>query len=219
MQTRLPYVPCVMCRAPSPHRCGGCGAAKYCSAACQKRHWPVHKAACQVDRAASGGRLAPGREAEVYAVDGNCLHGGPPPSEVAASPVFSTIMALCMPKPCYSPAAALLDLVRFCEAHPQAAADVRTRQVLVAMATDAFSDDEAATTRHIVALVAFLEGFAAEGGGAAFLAAVENAALPVAEQPPSVVAYHALLARAASRTGLISVLRERVTCRCLQPRR
>jgi len=29
-------------------KCVACGAAKYCSAACQKSHWPAHKAACKI---------------------------------------------------------------------------------------------------------------------------------------------------------------------------
>jgi len=134
---------------------------------------------------------------------------------VAASHILSTIVSLSMrtQTPGATADTVRREVVQYCRAHPTEAVDVRARQVLVAMATDAFSDDEAAIPRHFLRLVAILEGFAS--GGLAFLAAVESSA-PDSSLPPSVLAYRALLARTVSRAGLISVLRERVTCRCLQ---
>jgi len=37
---------CAMCTNPSTNNCTGCGAIRYCSTACQKADWPVHKLLC-----------------------------------------------------------------------------------------------------------------------------------------------------------------------------
>lgn len=37
---------CIRCNKPSEHRCGRCGRATYCSAACQRAHWALHKSSC-----------------------------------------------------------------------------------------------------------------------------------------------------------------------------
>ena len=38
---------CAVCGVPASTWCGGCGNVSYCSATCQKKNWPGHKAACQ----------------------------------------------------------------------------------------------------------------------------------------------------------------------------
>jgi hypothetical protein len=40
---------CANCGAAANERCGGCKAIKYCSAACQKKNWLVHKISCGKD--------------------------------------------------------------------------------------------------------------------------------------------------------------------------
>ena len=37
---------CLGCSAPSRHKCSQCTFARYCSEACQKEHWQVHKLCC-----------------------------------------------------------------------------------------------------------------------------------------------------------------------------
>ena len=37
---------CVVCSSPATQRCAGCYSVAYCSPACQKQDWPLHKAAC-----------------------------------------------------------------------------------------------------------------------------------------------------------------------------
>ena len=44
---------CAQCAAAgATKRCGECRGEAYCSAQCQRQHWPVHKAACFVVSAA-----------------------------------------------------------------------------------------------------------------------------------------------------------------------
>ena len=44
---------CARCGAAgATKRCGGCKGVMYCSAACQRRHWAAHKAACSAVSAA-----------------------------------------------------------------------------------------------------------------------------------------------------------------------
>lgn len=47
---------CSGCGRPAPHlkRCGACKQAQYCSAQCQRSHWPAHKAACRAHQASGG---------------------------------------------------------------------------------------------------------------------------------------------------------------------
>jgi hypothetical protein len=41
---------------PAPHACAGCGLARYCGPACQRVHWPLHRAQCLRWRQELGGR-------------------------------------------------------------------------------------------------------------------------------------------------------------------
>jgi hypothetical protein len=64
---------CAMCVKPLssglPARCSGCKAAYYCSAACQKKHWPEHKTLCKASSAgaSNGGAPAPETPAKATA--------------------------------------------------------------------------------------------------------------------------------------------------------
>jgi hypothetical protein len=53
----LPHRTCASCgkKALQMHRCSRCKAAFYCGAACQKRHWREHKAACEAACGAAAG--------------------------------------------------------------------------------------------------------------------------------------------------------------------
>ena len=44
---------CAVFAAPDDvfHKCGACHSAMYCGAACQRKHWPMHKIACKADAA------------------------------------------------------------------------------------------------------------------------------------------------------------------------
>jgi hypothetical protein len=55
----VPLRTCAACGQPDVQmlKCSRCKAAFYCGAACQKRHWREHKAACA---AASGGQAGGG---------------------------------------------------------------------------------------------------------------------------------------------------------------
>ena len=46
------------CDADGKLKCAACSTVKYCSPACQKAHWPNHKAACKAARTASSGVVA-----------------------------------------------------------------------------------------------------------------------------------------------------------------
>ena len=37
---------CAVCSSPATQRCAGCYSVAYCSPACQKQDWPLHKPAC-----------------------------------------------------------------------------------------------------------------------------------------------------------------------------
>ncbi len=37
---------CAVCGAAAADYCGGCRAVLYCTVACQRRHWPVHRLEC-----------------------------------------------------------------------------------------------------------------------------------------------------------------------------
>lgn len=49
---------CLVSRADGAvlHRCGACKVDFYCSRKCQKEAWPIHKARCQINKKAQGGR-------------------------------------------------------------------------------------------------------------------------------------------------------------------
>ena len=49
---------CSVCGGPGKKTCSRCKRQTYCSAACQKDHWPIHKATCRKPDAAKGGSLA-----------------------------------------------------------------------------------------------------------------------------------------------------------------
>ena len=58
------------CEGPAPagpalRRCGGCRTVRYCSGACQKAHWPQHKALCKVIVAAPPGGGLVGKRVEL----------------------------------------------------------------------------------------------------------------------------------------------------------
>ena len=38
---------CAVCSKPAPHHCSRCKVVGYCSKACQRQHWPTHKAGCK----------------------------------------------------------------------------------------------------------------------------------------------------------------------------
>ena len=46
------------CGLAASKKCSGCGTARYCSADCQKQHWPLHKRACKVIRASAAAAAA-----------------------------------------------------------------------------------------------------------------------------------------------------------------
>ena len=51
----IPYIPCAAaCGARGSKTCGACRQVRYCGAACQKKHWPDHKAACKAYRQRAG---------------------------------------------------------------------------------------------------------------------------------------------------------------------
>ena len=57
---------CHACGCDAPQlRCGACSAARYCTAACQRRHWPAHKLVCASlrQRAAAAAAVAAGAAA------------------------------------------------------------------------------------------------------------------------------------------------------------
>lgn len=45
-----PSTPCDVCNRPAEHRCARCGLKTYCSLACQRIHWPLHKSVCRAPR-------------------------------------------------------------------------------------------------------------------------------------------------------------------------
>ena len=65
---------CATCGDPSTTRCGKCHAVKYCSARCQKSHWPTHKAVCAVAPVPGGATAASA---------GVSGAGAPPPASAA----------------------------------------------------------------------------------------------------------------------------------------
>lgn len=46
--------PCDMCSQPAGKRCSRCGLKTYCSTACQRLHWPVHKPFCRAPARPAG---------------------------------------------------------------------------------------------------------------------------------------------------------------------
>jgi hypothetical protein len=55
-----PHV-CAVCGAPADSLCAGCKKVAYCSSACQRTHWPTHKAICKkpaisISGSAKGGK-------------------------------------------------------------------------------------------------------------------------------------------------------------------
>jgi len=82
---------CAQCLKPPKHTCSRCKAVRYCSAACQRKHWPTHRAAC----GSGGPRIRIDERARPvvlprFRVVAEADGGGP---AVAGSPAFKSFVA------------------------------------------------------------------------------------------------------------------------------
>jgi hypothetical protein len=60
---------CATCGAAGDKRCSACISVRYCGAACQRAHWPQHRAACRATVAAARANSAASTVAAVFAAD------------------------------------------------------------------------------------------------------------------------------------------------------
>jgi hypothetical protein len=176
-----PEFTCHKCGKPAKSRCSRCGVARYCSAECQREHWPVHTAGCKIDAAAG---TAPVREADVFRINEQCTHGGPSPAREMAliSKVTELVIRVSQTadqaRACGAdPAAAELRVLEEAVRATPAVAVMRnpgTPKMCVAMAVDAFGNTDAGPARQFMRMAFFIEAFQHAEGGDAFLAALHG---------------------------------------------
>lgn len=198
---------CHVCGAPADKKCSKCHVTRYCSEACQRAHWPHHKAACKVDRKAP----APDFEADVFRINDRCLHGAPASSTPAGQAAQSLCMKILPTMGSGDSTAELAALVHYVKANPAAARNPGLPRALASMSLDAFGNNDGGIARTFLRAANFIEEFAAHGE--AFLLALHSS---VADQP-ALRGMNAFLENTLSRSGLIEALRLRTTCTCLAP--
>lgn len=193
---------CFACGAPADKKCSKCHGARYCSEACQRKHWP-HQ--CKVDRK----EPAPERETDAFKIDTRCLHGAPPGSS-AAGKAAQALMFSTMQTIGHADATVQLSgMERWVRANPKMAREPGLPLAIASMALDAFGNNDGGIARGFLRTAGFIESFVKHGD--AFLAALH---LSEADQ----LALHdlnALLEKTLSRRGMIEALRARTSCGCL----
>jgi MYND finger len=75
---------CSSCGSPSTMQCTRCKITKYCSARCQRSHWPTHKTVC-VSRGGGGASAGGGGGASAGGGGGASAAGADEPAEVTAT--------------------------------------------------------------------------------------------------------------------------------------
>jgi hypothetical protein len=142
--------------------------------------------------------------------DDKCLHGGPLPSECAAT--MAAIMGLVGPMQ----AAATVsggdgEQLRLLTAFVlRTRPDSRVSRICASMALDAFADNNGGVSRLFLRIASFVESFLAHG--TSFLEGIRE------DGSPATASFLSLLERTTPRSGLLAELRARATCGCLQPK-
>ena len=196
---------CFACGAPADKKCSKCHGARYCSEACQRKHWPHHKAACKVDRK----EPAPERETDAFKINTRCLHGAPPGSSAAGKAAQALMFSTMQTIGHADATVQLAGMERWVRANPKMAREPGLPLAIASMALDAFGNNDGGIARGFLRTAGFIESFVKHGD--AFLAALH---LSEADQP-ALHDLNALLEKTLSRRGVIEALRARTSCGCL----
>ena len=197
---------CFNCGVSAKHACSKCKVARYCSAECQRTHWPAHKASCKVDAQAPS--VAPEVEAtQLKHFSSSCHHGAPGPVAAGALLGIAIEIATGLAQDVHRDQRVEYEstlVLGIVARNPVAAADPKLRQILTSMAVDAFYDTNLGIAMLMMRICGSLAEY--EARGPQWL-----------QLTPSQRMTHFLSAEGTgSRIGLLTELRSRIPCRCLK---
>ena len=200
---------CCSCGAVATMKCGACHVSRYCSSACQRKHWPHHKTSCKVDRKNPAREL----ETELAVTNRLCTHGARLDLATHAYGMMECLLPFILRRDDYI-SAEFSAAEAYARDHRAVASDSGFPSAIAARAVDAFLDKDILIACSVLKVAFFFEEYANDGD--AFLRVVSKPSEAVGARESvilsRVVAFHRSL---STHTGILAALRARTSCSCL----